>query len=115
MQQRLPNTGSFNRYSTKSMRTYEEPAYVFPSYPQAARYPQDCEEPGRQVRPGLEAIMGTKGPNHRLLEQIVGLVDVRSQGDRERAQRGDRLQEVCAEAHVRVSHGLTPTVSFRDG
>ena len=75
----------------------------------AEQVAQDGEQPGRQVRAGLERVDIGDGAQQRLLHQVVGTVAITGKRDRERAQAGDRRQNVVARVLVR---GISPSRCF---
>ena len=72
---------------------------LFPAVGGEEQVAQDGEEPGLEVRAGLERLLLADRPQHRLLHEILGPVDVPGERDRVSPQR---LQA----AHEFVDEGL---------
>lgn len=68
---------------------------------------QDGEEPSLQVGAGLETRLLVPGLDERFLDQIIGLVAVVRQRDRECSQTGDGPKQTGLEL-PRVAHSPPP-------
>jgi len=63
------------------------------------------EEPGTEVRTGFPKMLLNQGPNQRVLDQVIGALDISGQRARITVQKRDLLFEKALKSDIDFSSG----------